>query len=129
MKTSEVLNRARFVKHKEKMILAFDFSGLSIADACQVCTYVKGIINRMPKRSVLTLVDVTNVKYDEAFKELSGDLAEHNKPYVLAGAVVGVEGWRKLFFRTATKLTGRDNLKLFDNADKAKDWLVAHPPR
>ena len=129
MKTSEVMSRAKFVKHRDKMILNFDFSHLEIADASQVCDYVKGIIKRMPKGSVLTLVNVTGVKYDQAFSELSGDLAGHNKPYVLAGGVVGVAGWRKLLFWATTKLTGRDNLKLFDDAEVAKEWLVTYRGR
>lgn len=126
MKTSEMMTRAKFVKHKDKMILQFNFSGLDIEDVRQVCTYVKGVICRMPKNSVLTLVDVTDVKYDEKFRELSQDLAEHNKPYVLAGAVVGVSGWRKLLFLTTAKFTGRNNLHLFDDLDKAKDWLAGY---
>jgi hypothetical protein len=125
MKTSEVMSRSRFVKHRDKMILTFDFSGLGLEDCAQVCDYVKGIISRMPKASVLTLVNVTDVKYDAAFRELSSDLAAHNKPYVLAGAVVGVSGWRKLIFWTATKLAGRNNLQLFDDEASAREWLVS----
>jgi hypothetical protein len=124
MKTSEMMNRAKFLKHRDKMILNFDFSGLEVDDARQVCEYVKGVISKMPEGTVLTLVNVENVKYDQEFNDLSGDLARHNKPYVLAGAVLGVSGWRKLLFWTTTKLTGRDNLKLFDDAETAKEWLV-----
>ena len=129
MKASEAMKLATFIRHKGKMLLYFDLSGLDLEDARQVCDYVKGMIARMPKKSVLTLVNVTDVKFDAAFKELSGDLAQHNKPYVLAGAVLGVEGWRKLVFWATAKLTGRDNLKLFDLADleAAKDWLVSYP--
>ena len=100
------------------------FQILNHDDARQVSEYVKGLISRMPKGSVLTLVNVHNVKYDSAFRELSNDLAEHNKPYVLAGAVVGVEGWKKLIFWATTKFTGRNNLKAFDDIEEAKEWLV-----
>lgn len=126
MKTSEVMSRAKFLKHRDKMILNFDFSDLGIDDSRQVCEYVKGVVSRMPKGTVLTLVNVTNVKYDQAFRELSGDLAEHNKPYVLAGAVIGVNGWTKLLFWATTKLTGRNNLKLFDDVEQAKEWLASY---
>ncbi len=124
MKKSEIMSRARFVKHRDKMILTFDFSGLDIEGAREVCAYVKGMISRMPKGSVLTLVDVTDVKYDAEFRELSGELVEHNKPYVWAGAVVGIDGWKKLLFWATEKLTGRKNLRLFDDAEQAKEWLV-----
>ena len=124
MKTSEVMTRAKFFKHRDRMILNFDFTDLNHDDARQVCDYVKGVIRRMPPGSVLTLVNVTNVKYDAAFRELSNDLAEHNKPYVLAGAVLGVEGWKKLIFWATAKLTGRSNLKAFADLEEAKEWLV-----
>jgi len=86
------------------------------------------LICRMPKGSVLTLVDVHDLKYDSAFKEISNDLAAHNKPYVLAGAVVGVEGWKKLIFWATTKFVGRNNLKAFDDVEEAKEWLVNYKP-
>jgi len=124
MHSSEVMNRTKFFKHRGKMIMNFDFSGLELDDARKVSEYAKGVISRMPKGSVLTLVDVTNVQYDQAFSELSGDLAQHNKPYVLAGGVIGVTGWRKLMFWATSKLTGRNNLKLFDDAEQAKQWLA-----
>lgn len=124
MKTSEMMTRAKFFKHRDKMILNFDFSGLNHDDARQVCEYVKDMISRMPKGSVLTMVNVSNMKYDAAFRELTNDLAAHNKPYVLAGAVIGVEGWKKLIFWATLKFTGRNNLKAFDDIEEAKEWLV-----
>ncbi len=111
------------------MILNFDFSGLDIEDTRQVGEYVKGLICRMPKGSVLTLVNVTNMKFDSAFKDFSNDLAAHNKPYVLAGAVIGVEGWKKLVLWVAMKLSGRTNLKTFDDVEEAKEWLVSYNPK
>jgi hypothetical protein len=126
MKTSEVMQRAKFVKHGDKMILFFNFADLAIEDARQVSNYAKGLISRMPKGTVLTLTDVTNVKYDADFRELSGELVEHNKPFVLAGAVVGVDGWQKMVFWAVTKFTGRSNLKLFAEAESAKDWLCSY---
>lgn len=128
MKTSEMMTRAKFVKHRDRMILNFDFSGLIHDDARQVCEYVKDMISRMPKGSVLTLVNVSNMKYDSAFRELTNDLAAHNKPYVLSGAVIGVEGWKKLIFWATLKFTGRNNLKAFDDIEEAKEWLVNYKP-
>jgi len=128
MKTSEMMTRAKFSKHRDKMILNFDFSGLNHDDTKQVCEYVKDMISRMPKGTVLTLVNVSNMKYDAAFRDLTGDLAAHNKPYVLAGAVIGVEGWKKLVFWATLKFSGRDNLKAFDDVEEAKEWLVNYKP-
>lgn len=128
MKRIEVMDRAKFIRHGAKMIFQFDFSGLVVEDAREVAEYGKGIIGRMPKNSVLTLTDVTNAIYDDAFNAVAKDLLACNKPYVLAGAVVGVTGWRRVAYWAALLFSGRDNLKLFDTADAAKDWLVGYGP-
>jgi hypothetical protein len=99
------------------MILNFDFSELNHDDARQVCEYVKDMISRMPKGSALTLVNVSNMKYDSSFRALTNDLSAHNKPCVLAGAVIGVDGWKKLIFWATLKVTGRNNLKAFDDIE------------
>ncbi len=129
MKTSEVMTRGKFYKHAEKMILNLDFSDLDHGDAVQLCEYTKGIIARMPPTSLLTLVNVTNTTYNQAFSEMFRDFAQHNKPYVLAGAVVGVSGWRKLILWTTIKLTGRANLKAVDTVEEAQEWLVNYKPK
>ena len=126
MKRIEVMNRAKFIKQGEKMIFLFDFSGLAVDDGREVSEYGKGVIARMPKNSVLTLTDVTNVVYDDTFNALAKELTAHNKGHVRAGAVVGVSGWRKLAFWAALKFSGRDNLKLFATVEDAKGWLVGY---
>lgn len=124
MKSSDMMRLVSFVKHRDKRLLYMDFSGLDVGQGRELSEYAKGMIARMPKKSVLTLVNVKDVKFDDAFREVAGDLAGHNKPYVLAGAVCGVEGWRKLLYWATIKLTGRRNLKLFDDLEAAKEWLT-----
>ncbi len=126
MKRSEMMDRAKFYRHGSKMIYHFDFSGLNAEDAHDVAQYGKGVIARMPEGSLLTLTDVTDVNYDERFSAISRDLVQHNKPYVVAGAVVGVTGWRKLAFWAALKFTGRTNLRLFDSVGEASEWLKTY---
>ena len=123
MKRSEMMERAKFYRHGSKMVYHFDFSGLNAEEAHDVAHYGKSVIAKMPQRSLLTLTDVTNVNYDEKFSAISKDLVQHNKPFVLAGAVVGVTGWRKLAFWAALKFTGRNNLRLFDSTEEASEWL------
>ncbi len=124
MKRAEIMERARFVRHGERMIFRFDLSGLAYEDGREVCDYGKGIIGRMPKNSVLTLTDVTDVAYDDGFSALAKELTAHNKLHVRAGAVVGVSGWRKLAFWAALTFSGRDNLRLFDRTGDALAWLA-----
>lgn len=123
MKLSEMMARARFVDHGAKKLLHFNFSGLEKEEAQQVMTYGTQMISRMPKASVLTLTDVTGLKYDDELKEDFKRFADHNRPHVVAGAVVGVTGWKKLIYLAALKLSGRTNLHLFNDEAEAREWL------
>jgi hypothetical protein len=123
MKLSEMMKRARFVDHGSKKILLFDFSDLEKEEAQQVMNYGKQMISHMPNNSVLTLTNVTGLKYDDELKEDFKRFTEHNRPYVVAGAVVGVTGWKKLIYLAALKLSGRTNLQLCSDEVEARKWL------
>ncbi len=46
-----------------------------------------------------------------------------NKPYVQAGAVVGLSGLQRVVYMAVTQLTGR-RLPTLRTQDEAKEWLV-----
>lgn len=124
MKLSEMMARARFVDHGAKKLLLFNFSGLEKEEVQQVMRYGSQMISHMPKASVLTLTDVTGLKYDDELKEDFKRFAAHNRPHVVAGAVVGVTmGWKKLIYLAALKLSGRTNLQLCCDEAEARAWL------
>ena len=50
-------------------------------------------------------------------------LAEHNAPYVKAGAVVGMNPLMNVAFSAVVHLTGR-SLRAFDDLDEAKEFLA-----
>lgn len=124
MKKSELLERVRFISYGSKKILKFDFSGLDIASVRQVIDYASRLIAQMPKKSVLTLTDVTEANYDREITEALKGFSAQNKPHVIAGAVVGVAGLKKVIFQAVATVSGRNNLKVFDDAESAKDWLA-----
>lgn len=126
MTRAEMMERAKFLKHGEAMVYQFDFSNLAVGEAREVANHGKTAIAKMPPNSVLTLTNVTNAVYDEKFNALAKELVAHNKPYVRAGAVIGVAGWRKIAYWAALVFSGRDNLKLFDDAESAKNWLAGY---
>lgn len=126
MNRAQMMERARYIKHNGKMILLYDFSNLPTEDARQLMDYCPGLIRSMPAKSVLTLTDVTGLNFDEQLKEAFKELARQNTPYVLAGAVVGVTGWKKIVYMASLRLSGRDNLHLFDDVVSAREWLAAY---
>jgi hypothetical protein len=123
MKLSEIMKRARFVDLGAKKLLLFDFSGLEKEEVQQVMNYGTQMISRMPKASVLTLTNVSGLKYDDELKEDFKRFVEHNRPHVVAGAVIGVTGWKKLIYLAALKFSGRTNLQLCSDEEEAREWL------
>lgn len=115
----------RTLEHKGKQILFLDFSHnnskeeyLPIIDAAKL--WLK---NKEPN-SVLTLTDVTDAHFNADILTLLKELTSHNKPYVKAGAVVGItRPLAKLAYNTVMAFSKR-TLPIFDTQDEAKDWLV-----
>ena len=48
----------------------------------------------------------------------------HNKPYVIASAVVGVSGLQRVILEGVLKFTGRGNLKPVATRELAFEWLA-----
>jgi len=48
----------------------------------------------------------------------------HNKPYVKYGAVIGVDGIKKIMVNAIFKLCGRDNMTFISSKDAAVKWLL-----
>ncbi len=124
--------RVRFIEHNDRRILLIDFSHRGGDDPLVLETIeaAKQIIAARPReRTVLTLVDATGSTITSTSVGHLKRFVEHNTPWVLACAVVGVTALMRLFFRIITTTTGR-RLAALKTMDGAKDWLVAQkaPP-
>ena len=117
------MGKVRFIHHRGKPILFLDFSHCSTDEVFKTIDEAKQIIRTQPQKSVLTLTDVTNTKYNMETTQAMKELANGNKPYVKAGAVVGIDGLKKIIYEAVTRFSGR-NIPVFDDVEKAKDWLV-----
>ena len=74
-------------------------------------------------RSLLSLTLVRDSHFDTTVLRAMRALAEHNAPYVKAGAVVGMNPLMTVAFSTVVHLTGR-SLRAFDDSDDAKEFLA-----
>lgn len=124
MNKAELLTRSKFRRHKSKMILSLNFGKLDINDAYKVIDYSSRIIERMPKNSIYTLTNVTDSNFDQKLINALTKFTQKNKPHVVAGAVIGAEGLKKFMFNTILRLSGRNNMKIFDREDEALEWLI-----
>lgn len=127
MEQLELGKRIRFVLHKQRRILLFDFTGLADTRAAlEVIAYAKKLVAQQAEHSIYTLSDITDSRYDREVTAALQELAKHNKPYVIAGAAVGVSGLQKVVFRSILAFSGRKNIQLFDTREEALDWLAAY---
>ncbi len=117
--------RTGFIEHQERQIVFMNFAGVeNVEEALKIVEEAKQFIAALPRRrNLLTLVDVTGSTQDSRVVDALKDLAEHDKPWVLAGAVVGISSLKRMMFRLIVMLSGR-KLASFATLDDAKDWLV-----
>jgi len=113
------------IEHKGKEILFFDFSHnnskeeyIPIIDTAKLWLKDKG------PSSVLTLTDVTNAHFNAEILNLLKELTSHNKPYVKAGAIVGITRPLAKLAYNAVMAFSKRTLPIFDTHDEAKDWLI-----
>ena len=117
--------RTSFIEHDERQIVFMNFAEIQTTEeALNAIKEAKEFVAAQPRRrNLLTLVDVTGSTQDSTVMDALQDLAEHDKPWVLAGAVVGVSAIKRMLFRMVVMMSGR-KLAAFTTIDDAKDWLV-----
>ncbi len=120
--------RVGFIRHKGVEILHIDWSGARGAEMLQTMDEAKRIIAAQPLNSVRTLTTVQDAQMDRTVTEALKDYVAHNKPYVLAGAVVGLIELKMIAFNFVNRVTGR-SLRAMDSVEAAKEWLAAQSGR
>ncbi|MBV9773505.1 MAG: hypothetical protein JO040_06120 [Gemmatimonadetes bacterium] len=116
--------RVRFLTHRGQPILLIDFSHLQkTEEILEVVRLARELVARQPLASVRTLSHVRGARYTPPVMDAIKELAAHNRPYVRAAAVVGMEGLHRLLYR-AVLLVSRRNMETFDSLEEAQDWLA-----
>jgi hypothetical protein len=117
------VKRIQVIDYKGKEIIYLDFSGCDVNEVFEIIEIAKKIIRVQPLNSVLTLTNVSGTKYNREVIQAMKEFANDNKPFVKAGAVVGIDGLKRIVYDAITRFSER-NLPAFDDNEKAKDWLI-----
>ena len=118
------MSRTTFIEFDGTRILQMDFSMLQDTD--EIVRHIgeaKAIVATQPKASLLVLLKVKGSTFNKAVATAISDLAQHDKPYVIASAIVGMEGLMSVVLKTVSRLTRR-SFGLFDDDLTAKRWLL-----
>ncbi len=117
--------RTQQIFHSGKKVFHMDFTNLNnVQEIKDVINESIKYIRIQPFGSTLTLTDLNGMHFSNEIKDLFSDFIKGNKPYVKAGAVVGLSGLQQILYNGLMKITGRD-IKSFSNHQSAKDWLVS----
>jgi hypothetical protein len=113
------------IEHKGRTILLFDFSHCQCKEEIEpIIQSAKQWLQGKEPYSVLTLTDVTDAHYDMETLNLLKDLTTYNKPYVKAGAIIGItRPLLKLAYNIVMAFSQR-NLPIFETREEAMEWLV-----
>ncbi len=120
------MKKLEILQHEGKEIYFMDFSGMKDENEIQaLIAEGKRHIRTKAPNSVYSLTNIEEMHFSTEIKDLFTDFIKGNKSYIKASAVLGVSGLRQIVFNGVMKITGRE-IRLFDNAEVAKKWLVSH---
>lgn len=117
------MERVSFITHDGREILLLDFSGTKPSDAMAIIEHAMDVISSRPENSLLTLTDVTDIRFNDDLSRKMKEFTVHNKPCVKAAAVVGVTGLKRIIFNAVIAFSRR-NLTTFGDRETAKRWLA-----
>jgi len=117
------MERVKFIIHKWRQILLLDGSHCSLEEAIKGIDEAEKVIRSQPESSLLILTDVTGARYDLEVIEKLKEFTNGNKPYVRASAVIGLDTLQKVVYNAVTLFSKR-TFPVFDDIEKAKDWLI-----
>ena len=81
-------------------------------------------IAKYPPYSLYTITNVENIRIDSESKEIVARYMVINKPYVKYGALIGLDGVKKLLIRAMFTLSGRKNMLFAFTREQAIDLLL-----
>ncbi len=111
-----------------KNIIYIDFSNaVSENDFNAIIEEVRQVITKYAEKSVCTITNMENVRFDSNIKEIFVKYVESNKPYVKYGVAIGMDGIKKKMIEGILKLGGRPNFHFCFTREEAVKWLRQQP--
>ena len=108
-----------------RQFIYFDLSKFkSNGEFTRLTEAAKPIIAKYAEKSVYTITNIEGVSFDSETKEIVARWTAYNKPYVKYGAVIGVDGIKKIMVNAIFKLSGRNNMVFLNSKEHAIKWLL-----
>ena len=116
--------RVRFIDHKGKQILLEDFSHINRdEDFSVVLRNAQRIIQSQPQKSVLVLVDLSDIHFSPKLIQEIIDVVKNDSLFVASTAVVGATDLQNAVIKAISTIVQRE-LVTFNSREEAMEWLV-----
>lgn len=114
------------ISYKNKTIYYFDYSniGNSREKVRQILDYYTREYRNLPPKSLLVLVNVSNLHLDTDLVNDFRISRNQTAPYEKKVASFGMRGMQKLAYNFVASLDKNDKVKAFDSELEAKEWLI-----
>ena len=124
IKLSEVMKRATFTDVGNVLILKFDLSNLvSKSQVSRVIKHFLTIANQMPKKSLVGLIDFTNLIIEEGMADELITLVKQCSPQFKLSAIIAQSEEAVFLGNQIIDHFDRINMEIFDNEARATNWL------
>jgi len=108
-----------------KNFVYIDFSNLiKNEEFVSLSSSVESVIANYPEKSLYTITNVENVRFDSNSKQIVANYLKNNKPYVKCGAIIGFDGIKKIMISSMLDLGGRKNMYFAFSREQAIEWLL-----
>lgn len=112
------------IPYKGVSIMYTNASGLETDEALDLFRSTVGTVEKMPLKSVLSLVNLKGVELSRSFNNELKSITEQNSPYIKATAICGLSAMASFIAKSIIRFTKR-NAKFFDDIEEAKVWLLS----
>lgn len=112
------------IKFKDIDIVYTDISDASPEQAIVSFERNQEIIAQMPLKSVYSLVNAKNARFNKNLIQTIKETVKKNNPHNKATAVSGLSQLSRLMVNSIISFTGRD-MKLTETVEEGKEWLYS----
>jgi hypothetical protein len=116
-------DRIRFIEHEGKQILLCDFSNANAHEMQLLLEYVRVMVAKHPRESLLTLSDYTDSTVDHTVATRIKEVLTLDRPFVKRAAWVGTDSIPHAFMENFHTFSQRE-ITTFKTREEAMDWLV-----
>ena len=117
--------RSEWQSHKGQPFFFCNYAALEVDELESEMDYVRSVITQQPRGTLLILTDVRGIQPTREILAAFMKIMPQTKNHLRKSAIIGVgfSGQSKVLFDAVLRITGGD-AKVFDEIEKAKDWLV-----